>query len=85
MDKKEEVINLIKDRLSELLNVNIDDIKEDQLLVEDLGATSIMIVDLFVSLEDAYGVDMQNKLDLTESLTITQLAEKVVDASVEEK
>ena len=43
-----------------------------------------MIVDLFVSVEEKYGVHMEDRLNLAESLTITQLSDKVL-AAVEEK
>lgn len=82
--QKEEIVKFLKERLSELLNVEVDTINENKYLVEDLGVTSIMIVDLFVSVEEKYGVHMEDRLNLAESLTITQLSDKVL-AAVEEK
>lgn len=78
--QKEEIIGFLKERLSELLNVEVDTIDENKYLVEDLGVTSIMIVDLFVSVEEKYGVHMEDRLNLAESLTISQLADKVLVA-----
>ena len=78
--QKEEIIGFLKERLSELLNVEMDTIDENKYLVEDLGVTSIMIVDLFVSVEEKYGVQMEDRLNLAESLTIAQLADKVLVA-----
>lgn len=78
--QKEEIVGFLKERLSELLNVEVDTIDENKYLVEDLGVTSIMIVDLFVSVEEKYGVHMEDRLNLAESLTISQLADKVLIA-----
>ncbi len=78
--QKEEIVGFLKERLSELLNVEVDTIDENKYLVEDLGVTSIMIVDLFVSVEEKYGVHMEDRLNLAESLTISQLADKVLVA-----
>ena len=78
--QKEEIVGFLKERLSELLNVEVDTIDENKYLVEDFGVTSIMIVDLFVSVEEKYGVHMEDRLNLAESLTISQLADKVLVA-----
>ena len=78
--QKEEIVGFLKERLSELLNVEVDTIDENKYLVEDLGVTSIMIFDLFVSVEEKYGVHMEDRLNLAESLTISQLADKVLVA-----
>ena len=63
---KEEIKTFIKERLAELLNIDPQSIDENAFLVEDLGTTSIMIVDLLVAVEEEYGVDMQSRFDLVE-------------------
>ena len=45
----EEIKTFIKERLAELLNIDPQNIDENAFLVEDLGTTSIMIVDLLVA------------------------------------
>ena len=48
---KEEIKTFIKERLAELLNIDPQSIDENAFLVEDLGTTSIMIVDLLVAVD----------------------------------
>lgn len=78
MKTKAEIISFIKNRLAELMNTEAGLIDDNAYFVEDIGATSIMIVDMFVSMEEEFGVDMQSKLDLMESLTVSMLADKVL-------
>lgn len=85
MDKvvKSDVAAFIKGRLSELLNINKDEIGDDALFIEELGTTSIMIVDLFVSIEDKYKVDMQSRFDLTTKLSVNILSDMITNLAGE--
>ena len=57
---KEEIKTFIKERLAELLNIDPQSIDENAFLVEDLGTTSIMIVDLLVAVEEEYGEQIRS-------------------------
>ncbi len=76
---KEEIKTLIKERLAELLNIDPQSIDENAFLVEDLGTTSIMIVDLLVAVEEEYGVDMQSRFDLVEPVSVNLVTDRILE------
>ena len=45
----EEIKQIIKNHISELMDIDVDKIFDTDLLIEDLGADSIVIVQLYVS------------------------------------
>lgn len=80
---REEIVLFIKGRLSELLNIEADEIGDDALFVEELGTTSMMIVDLLVAIEEEYQVDMQSKFDLVEPVSVNIVTDRIL-ANMEE-
>ena len=76
--EKEEIKTFIKERLAELLNIDPQSIDENAFLVEDLGTTSIMIVDLLV-VEEEYGVDMQSRFDLVEPVSVNLVTDRILE------
>ena len=53
----------IKKQLSELLDMDIDNIKNDENLL-DYGVNRMIIVQLYVCLQEEYRVHLEDKLDL---------------------
>ena len=49
---REEIVLFIKGRLSELLNIEEAEIGDDALFGEELGTTSMMIVERLVAIEE---------------------------------
>lgn len=80
---REEIVLFIKSRLSELLNIEAAEIGDDALFVEELGTTSMMIVDLLVAIEEEYQVDMQSKFDLVEPVSVNIVTDRIL-ANMEE-
>ena len=80
---REEIVLFIKGRLSELLNIGEAEIGDDALFVEELGTTSMMIVDLLVAIEEEYQVDMQSKFDLVEPVSVNIVTDRIL-ANMEE-
>lgn len=80
---REEIVLFIKGRLSELLNIEADEIGDDALFVEELGTTSMMIVDLLVAIEEEYQVDMQSRFDLVEPVSVNIVTDRIL-ANMEE-
>ena len=76
---KEEIKTFINERLAELLNIDPQSIDENAFLVEDLGTTSIMIVDLLVAVEEEYGVDMQSRFDLVEPVSVNLVTDRILE------
>ncbi len=81
--ERSDIVKFIKGRLAELLNTDADEIDENAYFVEDLGTTSIMIVDLLVAIEDEYEVDMQSQFDLVEPVSVNIVADRIL-ADMEE-
>lgn len=77
------MVLFIKGRLSELLNIEAAEIGDDALFVEELGTTSMMIVDLLVAIEEEYQVDMQSKFDLVEPVSVNIVTDRIL-ANMEE-
>ena len=54
---QEKIIKLV----AEKLNKKVEDIKLDSKLVEDLGADSLDVVELIMSFEDEFGVEIDTE------------------------
>ena len=54
-------LNRVKEILSEQLDVEIEKIDGKSLLIEDLGADSLDVVELLMLLEDEYGVELNEE------------------------
>ena len=73
----EEIELYLKEKLSVLLNVDVDKILSDANLVEELGADSIVIVQLFVNIQDDFGIDMNQELNLGQAITVEMIAKYI--------
>lgn len=49
-------IDRVKDMLADQLNISKDKIKEDSKIIEDLGADSLDVVELLMTLEEESGI-----------------------------
>lgn len=56
------VLNTIKEILVEQLDIDTDIITTDSLLVEDLGADSLDAIDIVMSIEDTYKIEVPDEL-----------------------
>lgn len=52
------VFDKVKDIIADQLDVEADDITLEAVITEDLGADSLDVVDLVMSLEDEFGVEI---------------------------
>lgn len=73
----EEIELYLKEKLSVLLNVDVDKIPSDANLVDELGADSIVIVQLFVNVQDDFGIDMNQELNLGQAITVEMIAKYI--------
>lgn len=77
----EEVAADVKQQLSELIGISPEEIDDDNQLVEDLGASSVAIVQLFLNCQEKYDAKLENELDLLAPITIRQFVEKVLSGN----
>ena len=54
----DKMINKIKYILSEELDIEVSEIKEDSRIQEDLGADSLAIMEIFLALEEAFDIEI---------------------------
>ncbi len=54
-------IDKVKELLAAQLNISQDKIKEDSKLVEDLGADSLDMVEMLMTLEDEFGISISDE------------------------
>ena len=74
----DEVATDVKQQLSELIGIAPSEMNDDDQLVEDLGASSVAIVQLFLNCQEKYDVKLENELDLLTPITIRKFVEKVI-------
>jgi acyl carrier protein len=78
--EKQEAAGIIKVMLGETLGMPPKQLDEDAFIVEDLGATSMEVVQVFVYFQEL-GIVLTDRLDLYESISIGQIADMVAEIS----
>lgn len=81
----EEISKDVKEQLAILLNIEEESISDDDQMIEDLGATSVAIVQLYLNCQEKYDVRLADDIDLLESITVREFIEKIVMRSDEEE
>lgn len=77
MAAREEIKTKIKDLLHELMGLEQSEIDEDALLYEDLGADSIIIVQLYLSCQDYFQVTLADEVNLAEPVSVNSMTETI--------
>ena len=72
----------LKTIIAEQLNVNADEIKEESNFKDDLGADSLDLFELVMSLEDEYGIEIPSD-DLEKIATVNDVIEYLKAKGVE--
>ena len=72
-------IDKIKKLLAEQLNISEDTISESSKIVDDLGADSLDVVELLMTLEDEFGVSVSDE-DAVKIKTVGDIA-KIIENS----
>ncbi|MDU5377679.1 MULTISPECIES: phosphopantetheine-binding protein [Peptoniphilaceae] len=75
-----KVDEIILKQISTILNVDKDRIKDDSRLVEDLGANSFELAEIFLSLEDELNIDLKDKFILERTVYIKTIRDLVDEA-----
>lgn len=67
-------IDKVKELLSAQLNKSVDTIKSDSKIIEDLGADSLDMIEMLMTLEDEFGISVPD--DKVETLkTVSDIAD----------
>ncbi|MBD5639922.1 acyl carrier protein [Clostridium botulinum] len=74
----------IKKYLSELMDVNTEDIMDDVDLTE-MGATSMVIIQLYVILQEEYGISLDATVDLYKSISLNGIVENIEKTKIDLK
>ncbi len=72
------ILEKIRDILSQQFEVSPEDITEDTNIVDDLGADSLDVVELIMSVEDEFGISVpdEDAIELTTAGKIAEYIEK---------
>ena len=70
------IIDKVKEIIADQLSVKVDDIKEDTNIAEELGADSLDLVEILMSLEDEFGVSIPDEA-IPEIKTIKEIVDFV--------
>ena len=70
-------IDKVKEIISAQINKPVEDIKDDAKIIEDLGADSLDIVEMLMTLEDEFGISIPDE-DTPKMKTIADVA-KLID------
>ena len=72
--EREQVMQLLRDKAVELLEVAAEDVQEDRSFVADLDVDSLSLVELTMELEDVLGIELPEQ-ELADVATIGAFAD----------
>ncbi|MCW2713884.1 MAG: acyl carrier protein [Frankiales bacterium] len=75
--ERAEVMQVLRDKAVELLEVDADAVQEDASFVDDLGVDSLSLVEFTMDLEDTLGVTLPED-ELTDVTTIGAFLDVIV-------
>ncbi len=75
--ERAEVMQVLRDKAVELLEVDADAVEEDKSFVDDLGVDSLSLVEFTMELEDTLGISLPEE-ELTDVTTIGAFLDVIV-------
>lgn len=75
--ERAEVMQVLRDKAVELLEVDADAVQEDKSFVDDLGVDSLSLVEFTMELEDTLGISLPEQ-ELTDVTTIGAFLDVIV-------
>lgn len=73
----EKIKKTIRSVIADMTELEADSIDDNALFTEELGISSITIVQIFLSCQDEYDVLLANEMNLAEPLSVNLMAELV--------
>ncbi|MBP5288469.1 MAG: acyl carrier protein [Clostridia bacterium] len=68
------MIETVKELLSKQLNIDVNSIDDDASILDDLGADSLEVVEMLMTIEDKFGIIVPDE-DVPELKTVRSVAE----------
>jgi acyl carrier protein len=62
--ERDEILRRVKEVVSDVLNVSVEEIEEDSEFVADLGAESIQSLELMAAFEEEFDIEMDEEAAL---------------------
>ena len=75
--ERAEVLQVMRDKAAEMLEVAPDDLQEDKSFVDDLKVDSLSLVEYTMDLEDALGIELPEE-ELTDLATIGEFLDVIM-------
>lgn len=75
--ERAQVLEVLRDKAVEVLDVRPEDVQEDASFVADLGVDSLSVVELTMDLEDQLGVELPED-ELVDATTVGALVDVVL-------
>ena len=82
--KVEAIKETIKETLKQMIENKDIEIEDDDLFYEDLGVDSIVIVQIFLTCQEKYGVMLSDELNLLEPISVNIL-KNLITTKLKEK
>ncbi len=60
-DKAKNTLETVRDIIAKQLSVKVEEIKNDSNIAEELGADSLDLVEILMSLEDEFGISIPDE------------------------
>lgn len=76
---KDEIKIKLREMLSEIVEMDINEIKDNDNFFDNLSFTSITVVQLFVSCQDEFGISMQENVNLKDNITLNYIADLIAE------
>lgn len=76
---KDEIKSKLREMLSEIVEMDVNEIKDDDNFFDNLSFTSITVVQLFVSCQDEFGISMQENVNLKDNITLNYIADLIAE------
>ena len=76
-----EVLQILRDKAVEMLEVEAEAVQEDKSFVDDLDVDSLSLVEFTMELEDTFGIELPEE-ELTDVTTIGAFVDLIVAKTV---
>ena len=75
--ERSEILEKVRRMIAEKLGMDLDDVKEEANLIEDLGADSLDLVDIVMYVEDTFGIRVEDE-ELESIKTLKDIVDGIV-------